>query len=65
VIKHGTILSRPTGRGEDDRSWRWWDSTVTAADNLRVEVEIDGWPFGSGALRWLVRAAGAVDLVEH
>jgi hypothetical protein len=51
--------------GDDDRPWRWWSSTVTAPDRLHLDVEVDGWPVGWGALRWLVRAAGAHDLVER
>ena len=41
------------------RSWWWWDASTANPDTLLVDVGIDGWPFGSGSLDWLLRAAGA------
>ncbi len=42
------------------RSWYWWKASANDPDVLRVEVEVASWPFASGALEWLLRAAGAV-----
>lgn len=32
---------------------------------LRVTIEILGWPAGLGALDWLLRAAGATEIVHE
>ncbi len=45
----------------DERYWYWWDAEVESADKLRVAVVFDGWPYPSGALEWLLRAAGATE----
>jgi hypothetical protein len=49
----------------DERQWFWWDATVVDDDWLRVVVEVAGWPAPLGALRWLLTAAGALDVVEE
>lgn len=41
------------------RSWYWWDTITMSPDVLLVQVEVDGFPFGSGNLSWLLRASGA------
>lgn len=46
----------------ENRQWYWWDAVVDSPDAMRVAVEVDGWPFPWGALRWLLKAAGAVDV---
>lgn len=46
----------------DERQWFWWSATVEAPDRLRVTVEVAGWPAPLGALEWLLRAAGALDV---
>jgi len=51
----------------DERSWYWWDAAVNGSHELRVRVEVPGWPAALGALTWLLRAAGAdsVSVEEH
>jgi hypothetical protein len=44
------------------REWFWWDAAAESGDVAVVEVQIDGWPAPTGALKWLLRAAGAVDV---
>lgn len=45
------------------RGWWWWDHRQDAT--VRVLVEVDEWPFPWGALGWLLRAAGALDVVPE
>lgn len=49
------------------RQWFWWDAAVEDPDTLRVTVEISDWPAALGALEWLLRAAGALEVTyeEH
>jgi hypothetical protein len=47
-----------------ERQWFWWDAVVENPETLRVMVEVPGWPAPLGALEWLLRAAGAVE-VSH
>jgi hypothetical protein len=42
----------------DERQWFWWDARVVAPGVGEVLVETTGAPFPSGALRWLLTAAG-------
>ena len=46
----------------EDRQWWWWNACVQTPDVALVEVQIDGWPAPTGALCWLLRAAGAVEV---
>ena len=46
----------------DMRSW-WWDGGVVGPDALSIEILVQGYPYANGALRWLLRAAGARDIV--
>lgn len=47
----------------DNRQWFWWDAkALEDVTSIVVAVEVDGWPFPWGALRWLFIAAGAIDL---
>jgi len=43
-----------------ERSWWWWDGACEDENTIRVAVAIDGWPYASGALRWILRASGAI-----
>lgn len=43
----------------ENRCWYWWDATTLNDDVLVVAVETHQWPCPSGALAWLLRAAGA------
>ena len=49
----------PAGDGPD-RTWEWWDAGIVDGRGW-VEVAIDGFPFGSGPMRWLLVAAGGGD----
>lgn len=48
-----------------ERQWFWWDAVVEDLDRLRVVVEVPGWPAPLGALEWLLRASGAVEVVHE
>jgi hypothetical protein len=39
------------------------DARVDGPDWLRIVIELDSWPAPLGALAWLLRAAGAGDVV--
>jgi hypothetical protein len=43
----------------ENRYWYWWDAKPLDDKVLVVVVEAHEWPFPSGALAWLLRAAGA------
>jgi len=47
---------------EDNRVWFWWDAIEKSPNLLLVYVEVREWPFPWGALRWLFKAAGAIDV---
>lgn len=49
-----------------ERQWFWWDAEIDSTGSAFVVVVVDGWPAPLGALRWLLRAAGAdsVDLPD-
>lgn len=47
-------------RDGGDRGWSWWDAGVYDSSTGWVEIEVDGHPYPSGALRWLLRACGGV-----
>jgi len=42
----------------EQRSWRWWTGQIMNPDSLEIVVETEGLPVASGALEWLIRAAG-------
>ena len=46
-----------------ERQWFVWHLRLACADRIRVSVEVAGWPAPLGSLQWLLRAAGAVDVV--
>lgn len=48
-----------------ERQWFWWDAATEDPDTLRVIVEVSGWPAPLGALGWLLRAAGAVEVTPE
>lgn len=42
------------------RQWFWWDArALDDGGHILVAVEVEGWPFPWGSLRWLFKAAGA------
>lgn len=46
-----------------ERVWQWWDAKVVDGENAVVSVAVESWPFGWGALTWLFRGSGAVEVV--
>jgi hypothetical protein len=46
-----------------ERQWFWWDASVEDSDTLKVVAQVVGWPAPLGALGWLLRAAGAIEVV--
>jgi hypothetical protein len=44
------------------RYWSWWDAAILDENHIAVAVEIKEWPFPWQALRWLLKASGAIDL---
>jgi len=48
-----------------ERPWYWWRGSVVDPKTLRIELDVEGWPFPVDALRWLVIASGAVELQEE
>lgn len=48
-----------------ERQWFWWDAGAEEGDKLRVVAEIRDWPAPLGSLVWLLRAAGATDVVTE
>ena len=50
----------------ENREWFWWDAAVYNYEDGRqyigVAVVVLGWPFPWGALKWLFKAAGAINL---
>jgi hypothetical protein len=50
--------------GADERQWRWLGAEPIGGDRLRVTLEVEGLPVAYGALRWLLRVAGASQVRE-
>lgn len=50
--------------GENERQWRWLDAG-TEGHRLWITIEVAGYPTAYGALRWLLRAAGATHINER
>lgn len=43
-----------------NRDWFWWDAVVEhSPERIIVQLEVTRWPCSWGALRWLLRTAGA------
>jgi len=42
----------------DNRQWFWWDAKIIDND-IALAIEVEGWPFPWGSLRWLFLASGA------
>jgi hypothetical protein len=42
-----------------ERQWFWWSGRVISADELLIQVEVHGFPFPAGSLKWLLVSAGA------
>ena len=41
------------------RQWFWWSAEIPEESSILLTVEVEGWPFPWGCLRWLFKAAGA------
>jgi hypothetical protein len=50
--------------GPDERQWRWLGGTSMDQTRIQVVVQVGGYPTAYGALTWLLRAAGALDIRE-
>jgi hypothetical protein len=48
-----------------ERCWFWWDAEVRPGGTLLVLVEVPGLPTALGALDWMLRAAGATDIIHE
>ena len=48
----------------ENRTWFWWRAQVMDARSLQVHLAAPGWPYPSGAFRWMMRASGA-DRIEE
>lgn len=46
----------------EDRQWMWRAARITTEDGFELTVESTGSPFPSDALRWLLRASGALSV---
>jgi hypothetical protein len=46
----------------ENRYWYWWDAEVRDENTLVVAIEVSEWPFPWGALKWLLKAAGATSV---
>jgi hypothetical protein len=46
-----------------ERLWQWWDAKVEDSNRIRVWFILDSWPFGWGAVTWLFRGSGAVEVM--
>lgn len=44
------------------REWHWWDAQLVDQQTLKLLVEVDSWPAPLGAVEWLLRASGALEL---
>lgn len=46
----------------NEREWTWWDARVESDGTGTVIVQVNDWPTATGALVWLLRAAGAASV---
>jgi hypothetical protein len=45
-----------------ERTWLWWDALVLDGNQILVLVAVEEWPFPWGALSWLFRGSGAMEV---
>lgn len=48
----------------EQRQWYWWNSEIIDSNTFKITVECFGSPFPWGALEWLVKSAGAIEIGE-
>lgn len=46
-----------------EREWFWWDAHIKDDTQILIELEITGWPFAVGALKWLLESSGAKNVL--
>lgn len=46
----------------EEREWFWWDGTTTGPAQIRITVQVEGRPFPTGALRWLLTSASGTSV---
>lgn len=46
----------------EERQWFWWSAEAADPDQVVLRVEVPDWPAPTGALEWLLRASGAVEV---
>jgi len=46
----------------ENRFWYWWDAQAVTPDKIVLAIEVSEWPFPWGALKWLLKAAGATSV---
>ena len=44
--------------------WEWLGTEIIDSQTLHIHLSIDGWPYSSGPLNWLIRAAGASSVLH-
>ena len=54
----------PTDNSDEQRYWFWWDAFIKSPNALLISVEVIDIPFPSGSLFWLLKASGAIDIIE-
>ena len=47
----------------EQRFWEWWDVDCISEKSFTVQILVSEHPFPSGALEWLLRAAGATEVL--
>jgi len=45
-----------------ERTWLWWDAVILDKNYVVVAVAVEEWPFPWGALSWLFRGCGALEV---
>jgi len=63
LVGQGKVSPRCCGWVSSTGMKRWWDSRVN--DRCEVDVQVDEWPFPWGSLSWLLRAAGASEVMPE
>ncbi len=48
-----------------ERSWTWWDLLIHSDHQLLFAVASPEWPFSGRALRWLLLASDAINLIPE